>query len=68
MVLVDIYNGNLVMTEGKTFKDYFNEFIQEARMTLFIFAEYFGMNGEILVDKISNKSDSSDIHPKGTCP
>lgn len=37
-------------------------------MTLFIFAEYFGMKGEILVDKISNKFDSSDIHPKGTCP
>lgn len=66
MVLVDIHNGNLVITEGRTFRDYITEYMTRSQNdAIHRFAENFGMDEEILRDIIRHKSESSDINAFG---
>ena len=66
MVLVDIHSGNLVVTDGKTFRDYITEYMTRSQDdSIHRFAENFGMDEEILRDIIRHKSESSDINAYG---
>lgn len=66
MVLVDIHSGNLVVADGKTFRDYITEYMAKSQNDeIHRFAENFGMDEEILRDIIRNRSESSDINAYG---
>lgn len=66
IILGDINNGNLKITEGKTFRDYITEYLTRSQNDeIHMFAEAFGMNEELLRDIVRNRSRNSDINAFG---
>lgn len=66
IILGDINNGNLTITEGKTFRDYITEYLTRSQNDeIHMFAEAFGMNEELLRDIVRNRSRNSDINAFG---
>lgn len=66
ILLGDILSGNLVVEDGKTFRDYITEYIVKSQNdAVHQFAGYFGMDEDLLREIIRAKSSSSDINAFG---